>query len=60
MHTETKEPQTSPGSTCPAAADTHRPVSAEVFNQDCVAGMAERIGSSTVDLTVTSIPFEEL
>lgn len=33
---------------------------AELFNEDCITGMERRIRSSTVDLTVTSIPFEEL
>jgi hypothetical protein len=33
---------------------------ANIFNQDCIAGLAERIQSSSVHLTVTSIPFEEL
>lgn len=33
---------------------------AEIFNQDCIAGMAERIADGSVHLTVTSIPFEEL
>lgn len=34
--------------------------SVQIFNEDCIAGMAERISSSSVHLTVTSIPFEEL
>lgn len=33
---------------------------AGVFNEDCIAGMERRISSGSVDLTVTSIPFEEL
>ncbi|HWA98893.1 MAG TPA: DNA methyltransferase [Pirellulales bacterium] len=32
----------------------------QIFNEDCIAGMAERVSSSSVHLTVTSIPFEEL
>lgn len=34
--------------------------SAQIFNEDCIAGMAERIAPQSVHLTVTSIPFEEL
>lgn len=33
---------------------------AQLFNEDCITGMVERIGPSKVHLTVTSIPFEEL
>ena len=33
---------------------------AEVFNEDCIAGMCERLDPESVHLTVTSIPFEEL
>lgn len=35
-------------------------VNAVVYNQDCIAGMAERLAPGSVHLTVTSIPFEEL
>lgn len=35
-------------------------VRADIYNQDCIAGMAERLSSNSVHLTVTSIPFEEL
>lgn len=31
-----------------------------LFGEDCVAGMAERLADDSIDLTVTSIPFEEL
>lgn len=33
---------------------------AEIFNEDCISGMAERLADGSVHLTVTSIPFEEL
>ena len=33
---------------------------ANVWNEDCIAGMEERIEPDSIDLTVTSIPFEEL
>lgn len=32
----------------------------KIWNQDCIAGMAEHIADDSVHLTVTSIPFEEL
>jgi len=32
----------------------------EIFNQDCIAGMAERIAPGSVNLIVTSIPFSNL
>lgn len=32
----------------------------DIWNQDCIAGMAERLDPESVDLVVTSIPFEEL
>lgn len=32
----------------------------EIWNQDCIAGLAERVPDNSVHLTVTSIPFEEL
>jgi hypothetical protein len=35
-------------------------VRAEVWNEDCIAGMAARLADNSVHLTVTSIPFEEL
>lgn len=31
-----------------------------IYNEDCIAGMAGRLAPNSVDLTVTSIPFEEL
>ena len=31
-----------------------------IYNQDCIAGMAERLDAGSVDLTVTSIPFGAL
>ncbi|MBC7773446.1 MAG: site-specific DNA-methyltransferase [Pyrinomonadaceae bacterium] len=34
--------------------------SATLFNEDCIEGMAARLAAESVDLTVTSIPFEEL
>lgn len=33
---------------------------ANVWNEDCIAGLAKRIENDSIDLTVTSIPFEEL
>ena len=35
-------------------------MSNNIFNEDCVAGMQSRLAENSVDLTVTSIPFEEL
>jgi hypothetical protein len=35
-------------------------VRAEVWNQDCIRGMAERLDPDSIDLCVTSIPFEDL
>lgn len=32
----------------------------QLYNEDCITGMAERIPDNSVHLTVTSIPFEEL
>lgn len=32
----------------------------EIFNQDCVTGMAERLAPDSIDLCVTSIPFGSL
>lgn len=32
----------------------------DLYNEDCISGMERRLGPSTVDLVVTSIPFEEL
>lgn len=32
----------------------------DLWNEDCIANMERRLGSSSVDLVVTSIPFEEL
>lgn len=32
----------------------------QVWNQDCIAGMSERLAAGSVHLVVTSIPFEEL
>lgn len=32
----------------------------ELFNEDCISGMANRIADDSIHLTVTSIPFEEL
>ncbi len=32
----------------------------EIFNEDCIRGMAERLPDKSVHLTVTSIPFGEL
>lgn len=31
-----------------------------LYNEDCIAGMAKRLNPESIDLTVTSIPFEEL
>lgn len=32
----------------------------QIFNEDCIQGMADRIANDSIHLTVTSIPFEEL
>ena len=32
----------------------------ELFNEDCIAGITERVSDNSIHLTVTSIPFEEL
>ncbi len=32
----------------------------QIWNEDCIKGMAERLEPNSVDLTVTSIPFEAL
>lgn len=32
----------------------------QIWNQDCIAGMAERLQPESINLIVTSIPFEEL
>lgn len=32
----------------------------QLFNEDCISGMANRLPDNSIDLTVTSIPFEEL
>lgn len=34
--------------------------SADIYNEDCISGMGSRLTPASVDLTVTSIPFEEL
>lgn len=34
--------------------------SIDLTNKDCIAGMAEKLADDSIDLTVTSIPFEEL
>lgn len=31
-----------------------------IYNEDCIAGLAKRVADDSVNLTVTSIPFEEL
>jgi DNA modification methylase len=33
---------------------------AEIYNEDCITGMRDRLEAGSVHLTVTSIPFEEL
>lgn len=33
---------------------------AQIFNEDCIRGMADRLTDNSIHLTVTSIPFEEL
>jgi DNA modification methylase len=33
---------------------------AQIWNEDCIAGMADRLADDSIHLTVTSIPFEEL
>lgn len=35
-------------------------VNAVIWNEDCVRGMADRLADASIDLCVTSIPFEEL
>src|SRR3954471_23686782 len=35
-------------------------IRADIYNQDCIKGMPERLPENSVDLTITSIPFEEL
>jgi DNA modification methylase len=35
-------------------------IRANIYNEDCIAGMRERLADGSVHLTVTSIPFEEL
>ena len=32
----------------------------DIYNEDCIAGLADRIPDNSIHLTVTSIPFEEL
>lgn len=32
----------------------------ELYNQDCITGLAEIVKPESIDLTITSIPFEEL
>jgi len=32
----------------------------QLYNQDCISGMAEHVPDNSIHLTVTSIPFEEL
>lgn len=32
----------------------------DLYNEDCISGMAEKVADNSIDLTVTSIPFEEL
>lgn len=29
----------------------------DLFNEDCISGMHEKVGAGTIDLIVTSIPF---
>ena len=36
------------------------PPTFQIWNDDCIAGMAQRLTDDSIDLTVTSIPFEEL
>lgn len=35
-------------------------MNAQIWNADCIAGMAEHLGPESIDLTVTSIPFGSL
>lgn len=35
-------------------------VNVDIWNEDCIAGMAARLDAESVDLTVTSIPFSNL
>lgn len=39
---------------------TTNEVYANIYNEDCIQGMAERLAPDSVHLAVTSIPFEEL
>lgn len=32
----------------------------ELYNEDCIRGMSDRLPAESIDLTVTSIPFEEI
>lgn len=32
----------------------------DIYNEDCITGMADKIADNSIHLTVTSIPFEEL
>lgn len=32
----------------------------EIYNEDCISGLAQRVPDGSVHLTITSIPFEEL
>lgn len=42
------------------AQETVTEPTVEIWNEDCIAGMAARVADDSVHLTVTSIPFEEL
>lgn len=50
--------ETPVGNICPSVREDGP--KADLFNEDCVSGMGRRISSSSVHLTITSIPFEEL
>jgi DNA modification methylase len=36
------------------------PIKTQIYNEDCISGLAARVADESVHLTVTSIPFEEL
>lgn len=40
------------------SADDRLIAKSAFYNEDCIAGMAERVPADGIDLVVTSIPFE--
>lgn len=49
-----------PASVAPLHPAAATGASCSLFNEDCIAGLANRVADDSVHLTVTSIPFEEL